>query len=591
QTAEEMYAYIESFESEISAEKKKGRSPVKSNAASEKTSSKPGFKIDFKNPVMLISSLAALVILVTLFVVYSSVGGADNEAYLSISTTPPGAEIIINDKSIGKSPTEEFKIESDVNITLKISKDGFISLDTSLNIKSGEKENLVFKLSPVQKEQIKIVTNPAGAKLIINNNFAGNSPLDNFSIRRGENNIRIEKVGYLLLDTLIRVEKDLAKTFNITLSKDPEFKGFGTLKIISKPVGASVLLNGELVGKTPYENKEQPVADYQLVIRQSGYTDYNETVKIIVNKTITVSKQLAAASITTGNEFGKIKVTTKPSEAAVYLNGEFVGSTPYENDKTPVGSHNLLIKKKGYGEISETVTISLDKLTPVSKDLVAAGKLTVTSEPTGADVIINDKTVGKTPYTSSNLAIGDYTITITKSGFKPYTEKIKIEDIKSAPKISQKLEPLTGKVEILVRPYGSIYVNNELKAQDSNSPYVTELPGGKHKIRLVHPTLGKTEKEIIVIGEKLQKYIFDLSRVVKLTIVSNPPNCEIFINGESIGKNTPTQQKLGVGSYKIMVKREGYDPSKEEKYDVSSSIYEESEDKEDRREFILTKIQ
>ena len=143
----------------------------------------------------------------------------------------------------------------------------------------------------------------------------------------------------------------------------------------------------------------------------------------------------------------------------------------------------------------------------------------------------------------------------------------------------------------MVRPYGSIYVDDEMKAQDSNSPYVADLPGGKHRIRLVHPTLGSATKEIIVMGEKLQKYNFDLSRVVKLTIVSNPPYCEIFINGESTGKNTPTQLKLKAGSYKIMLKKDGYNPSKEEQYDVSSNIYEESEDKEDRKEFTLAKIQ
>ena len=199
--------------------------------------------------------------------------------------------------------------------------------------------------------------------------------------------------------------------------------------------------------------------------------------------------------------------------------------------------------------------------------------------------------MGKTPFTSTQLGIGDYTITITKSGFKPYTEKIKIEDIKSAPKINQKLEPLTGKVEILVRPYGSIYIDDELKAQDTNSPFTSDLSGGKHRIKLVHPTLGSTTKEIIVIGEKLQKYNFDLSRVLKLTIVSNPPYCEIFINGESTGKNTPSQLKLKAGSYRIMLKKDGYSPSKEERYNVSSNIYEESEDKEDRKEFTLTKIQ
>jgi eukaryotic-like serine/threonine-protein kinase len=527
QSCDEMYADLEEFEAEISEEKKKlGKSTAKVKTGSEKTSYKPGFKIDFKNPVFLISSVAVLIVLVILFIILSPGGEPVNEAFISISTTPPGSEIFINDKSIGKSPIEEFKIESAKHITLKISKDGFDPLDTTLNIKSGEKENLAFKLNPIRKEQINITTNPPDAKLIVNNNLAGISPLANYTVSPGVNKIRIEKVGYLLVDTMIRVNKDLANTFNFNLTKDPNFKGFGTLKITSEPIEALVLLNGEFVGKTPFENKELAVADYKLILRKNGYNDYSESIRITLNKTKTIAKQLTSSSNTTGEQFGKIKVTTKPSEATVYLDGEFVGSTPYVNDKIPVGTHNLLIKKKGFSEISETVSINLDRLTPVSKNLES----------------------------------------------------------------SQNLETVKGKVEILVRPYGSIYIDDELKAQDTNSPYTTELSGGKHTIKLVHPTLGKASIPINIVDEKLQKYIFDLSRVVKLTIVSNPPNCEILINGESKG-NTPTRMNLKAGSYKIVLKKDGYKPSNEVKYDVSASIYQESADREDRREFTLSKIQ
>ena len=52
-----------------------------------------------------------------------------------------------------------------------------------------------------------------------------------------------------------------------------------------------------------------------------------------------------------------------------------------------------------------------------------------------------------------------------------------------------------------------------------------------------------------------------------------------------------TQLNLRAGSYKIMLKRDGYSPSNEEKYEVPSSIYEESNDREERKEFTLTKIQ
>jgi len=86
-----------------------------------------------------------------------------------------------------------------------------------------------------------------------------------------------------------------------------------------------------------------------------------------------------------------------------------------------------------------------------------------------------------------------------------------------------------------------------------------------------------------------QKLVYDLSRIAKLTLISNPPYCEIFLNGTSTGKYTPAQLQLKPGSYKIVLKKDGFENSKEEKYEVPYSLYGEPNDREDRREFELTK--
>jgi len=581
QSADEMLEDLLNFEKEMSELKGKPGQKIKTSGGTGK-----GFSIDFKKPSVLIPLAAGIIIVAALLFIFLPGGGATDEINLSINTSPPGAEIIINDNPAGNSPVENLKIAGGM-ANFKIRKQGYTMLDTVVNLVYGETDNLVFTLSPVKRERINITTNPSGARIIINSSMAGLSALENFSIEPGEHQVKIEKAGYLSYDTTIRVGANLSKSYSFVLSKDPDFKGFGTLKITSRPAGASVILNGRIEGQTPFESKEIPAGDYQLIIRQSGYADYNESVKIVKNKAKNISKELAVLS----NKFGKIRISTKPSEASVFLDGEFLGSTPYENDKIPVGLHRLVIKKTGYSEFNQSVNIETDKLTPVSADLSAAAKIAVNSDPSGADVLINDKTVGKTPYTDSHLAYGEYTITIAKTGYKPYSEKLKITDNKTVIKIDQKLNPVTGKVEILVRPYGSIYINDELKAQDTNSPFTTELPGGRHKLKIVHPTLGSMTREILVTGEKTQKFNFDMSRTLKLTVVSNPANCEIFLNGESTGKYTPTQLRLKAGIYKIRVKRDGYNPSDEEKFEVSSSIYETSDEKEDRKEFTLTKSQ
>jgi len=55
----------------------------------------------------------------------------------------------------------------------------------------------------------------------------------------------------------------------------------------------------------------------------------------------------------------------------------------------------------------------------------AAARVSVASNPDGADIEIDGGFVGNTPSTVE-LAPGEHTVTVTKSGFKPWTRKVKI---------------------------------------------------------------------------------------------------------------------------------------------------------------------
>ncbi len=53
-------------------------------------------------------------------------------------------------------------------------------------------------------------------------------------------------------------------------------------------------------------------------------------------------------------------------------------------------------------------------------------KLTVTSEPSGALVYLNNREVGRTPFTTDFTWYGDYDVVVRKDGFKTITTKKKI---------------------------------------------------------------------------------------------------------------------------------------------------------------------
>ena len=73
-----------------------------------------------------------------------------------------------------------------------------------------------------------------------------------------------------------------------------------------------------------------------------------------------------------------------------------------------------------------------------------------------------------------------------------------------------------------------------------------------------------------------------------MTIVSEPSNCEIYVDGVSTGKNTPSVVKLIPGSHTIQLKKDGYGVD-QKKYKVDNNLYIGQKDMEDRIEFKLIK--
>jgi eukaryotic-like serine/threonine-protein kinase len=458
QSANEMLKDILEFEKNILEERKeKVKDKVRDKTIIKEIKPVERKKKSLK-PVIILSSIAISVIVGLFFLINSNEGENPKSALLSIVTTPEKAEIFLNNNPIGESPVENYKIRTEVRQNIRIRKEGFIPVDTSLSISYGSTENLTINL----------------AKLSANE-----------------------------------------------------------------------------------------VQSEQTVIQS-----------------------------TEEKKSGTISITTNPPDASVFMDGANVGLTPYVKDNIIPGNYKLLLRKKGYADISESLKISAGKTYSVSKNLTSVTTLKINSEPSGADVLLNNKSAGKTPYTNNQTLPGEYNVTISKPGYKTYTDKIKITDTQAASEINAKLDQIAGKIEILVRPFGSIYVNEQLKVKDTSSPFSTELPGGNHRIKVTHPTYGSIEKEIKIKDEKTVKFNFDLSRVMKLTVISNPPNCEIFINGQSSQKYTPTLLSIPPGSHKVQVKKDGFTTIPEEKfYDIPAELYEEAKDREDRIEFKLERIQ
>ncbi len=260
----------------------------------------------------------------------------------------------------------------------------------------------------------------------------------------------------------------------------------------------------------------------------------------------------------TAVKFGQIKITSVPSGAIVLLDGKRVGRAPYREGKLTAKNYILRLRLNGYEDFSRTINVRAGELTPVTANLIQfVGGINISTDPEGASVLIDGEPFGETPFQIEGISLGSHKVAVRKQGYADYSTTVNIESGKTLP-LDVTLTALKGEIKILVRPYGSIYIDGERHKKDTEFQYTVELRAGNHTFKAVHPTFVIWEKQIKVGPNKYLDIKINFNKQVKLTVAAKPEWGEIFVDGESTGQFTPREITLRVGQHTIEVRREGY---------------------------------
>jgi len=163
------------------------------------------------------------------------------------------------------------------------------------------------------------------------------------------------------------------------VNKPSERKGY--LYITSQPTGAEVFVNGESFGSAPLQ-KSVSEGEY-VVVADMGAMYHQATsdrIKVFDGQTVNIPLILKPS-------FGKITVDSKPSGGKVYISGEQVGYTPYENSHQPSDIYNLQIQMDKYFTHQERIVVEDESDVKVFVNLERSlGELKISSKPAGASI-------------------------------------------------------------------------------------------------------------------------------------------------------------------------------------------------------------
>lgn len=250
-----------------------------------------------------------------------------------------------------------------------------------------------------------------------------------------------------------------------------------SLNIRSFPSGANALMDGAEVGTTPLVLTRVAPGTHTIELRLSGWQTWTGTATAVRGTTTQVIANMTHAAYS-------LVVTSTPAGATVTLDGTAKGVTPLTLTGLKPRNYDMVVSLNGYAPITRSVDLSDDTQTTQDFSLVQAfGKLTITSDPSGAQVIVGGTAYGTTPLNVDSFPVGTYNLTLKLDGSSDVVDTISIANGATFSK-QYKFISLVGGLSVSTDPAGaSITIDGQPTNQIA--PFtLTGLKQGTHDVLL-----------------------------------------------------------------------------------------------------------
>jgi PEGA domain/Protein of unknown function (DUF1566) len=250
---------------------------------------------------------------------------------------------------------------------------------------------------------LQINTTPeSGATILIDEKpINGVTPLKTDALPSGEHTVQVIKDMYAPTREKV-VVKD-GETVAVNMVMNPSYAELG----IVSASNATLKINGVLKGNTQWQGRLAPGV-YSLEAQLDKHRTAKQDIELVVGDQKKV--ELKPVPIV-----GSLDIITSPSGASVTIGGKDYGTTPATINKLLIGDYKVILTKQGYATVSKTVTISEGKNSELNETMSNGKQVNISSNPSGADLFIDNQRVGKTPY-SGSLTYSNHLLRVEQDG-------------------------------------------------------------------------------------------------------------------------------------------------------------------------------
>jgi serine/threonine protein kinase len=424
---------------------------------------------------------------------------------IAVETTPPGAKILLNGRETGlTTPATLPKLAVGDEYEVRVALENYREFRKTVAVTSETPVKIQETLQPLPKGVIEVDSNPRGARIVLNDQETGlttPSKIENLEIQKTYQ-VKVLLPNYYewsqaaevkdfnpvrLAMSLVPVPPPPATTPTVpavpatttppatatvppattTPSTPPTpAVSYGSVKISSTPAGARIFLNGAGTGKTTPATLEKLESGKKVTIGlvKDGYSDWS--------RTVTVEKEKAT-----------------PLYAALKEIPKTAPTPPAEEPKTP-----------------ERASVPERSVEPEKAVSGRPGSLSISSDPSGAEVYVNAEYKGTTPIKVSNINPGTVKVVVNKDGYMRYTSSVRIEPGETKSLGTIQLGGFYGEVSIRsTPPRATVYFDGE---QIARTPVtIRRVPRDKsHTLRIKLDGFRDWETTVSLRDSETKKY-------------------------------------------------------------------------------------
>lgn len=359
---------------------------------------------------------------------------AEPKGVLNIITDPVGAAVILDGRLTGLTTPaviEDLPIGKDRRITL--SKPGYEDFEQVINLTSVKPQRISTKLNAIapQTGTLSIDSTPKGASILLDGNDTEKiTPATIAGLKPKRYALILKLTGYRQWsgDVDVAADKTAEASANLVKIEEPTEKPPTT----EEPLVEETKVPAEktpVVEEKPREEAKKPTEPRKKPEKEIAKKPAPTPTPPEITTPV-APPPTAPTGYGPGAKPGKIKITSNPSGADVFINAELKGQTPI-TVSFPPGTAHILVNKEGLAKYSKSVAVRPGETVNLTGIALGElyGQVTFSSTPPKAQVVFDGKAIpARTPVTIKKVRVDrQHTVTVQLSGYQTWSTTFSME--------------------------------------------------------------------------------------------------------------------------------------------------------------------